>query len=164
MRLWPTTTMLSRETLADTEWGGATVPAGTQVLIPNTFLHRDRDRHEWADRFAPERWLERRGGRRLVVQPLQPRAAGLPGTALALLLGKAVLADVLRAGAVELRLALARPGQAAARTCSTSSRSACGSTERAPAQRPAIRVSDRARIGPRSLVIADGEPRVDGGR
>ena len=27
MRLWPTTTMLSRETLAETEWGGPTVPA-----------------------------------------------------------------------------------------------------------------------------------------
>ena len=57
MRLWPTTTMLSRETLADTEWGGPTVPAGTQVLIPNTFLHRDRDRHAWADEFAPHRWV-----------------------------------------------------------------------------------------------------------
>ena len=46
MRLWPTTTMLSRETLAETEWGGVAVPAGTQVLIPNMFLHRDRERHD----------------------------------------------------------------------------------------------------------------------
>ena len=58
---------------------GSTVPAGTQVLIPNTFLHRDRERHEYADRFAPERWVAGDGGRRLVVQPLQPRPAGLPG-------------------------------------------------------------------------------------
>ena len=79
MRLWPTTTMLSRETLAETEWGGVAVPAGTQVLIPNTFLHRDRERHEYADRFAPEGWVDGEAARRLVVQPLQPRAAGLPG-------------------------------------------------------------------------------------
>ena len=57
MRLWPTTTMLSRETVADTDWRGVDVPAGTQVLIPNTYLHRDRERLDYADRFAPERWI-----------------------------------------------------------------------------------------------------------
>ena len=59
MRLWPTTPMLSRETTTeDVEWGGETVPAGTQVLIVNTFGHRDRDRIDYADRFAPEEWIE----------------------------------------------------------------------------------------------------------
>ena len=58
MRLWPSTTMLSRVSLAPTEWHGAEVPEGTQLVISNTYLHRDRDRLEYADRFAPEQWTE----------------------------------------------------------------------------------------------------------
>ena len=58
MRLWPTTTTLTRETTAETEWDGETVPAGTQVVIVNTFNHRDTDRVPYADRFAPEEWIE----------------------------------------------------------------------------------------------------------
>jgi cytochrome P450 len=102
MRLWPTTTMLSRETLADTEWGGPTVPAGTQVLIPNTFLHRDRDRHPWADEFAPHRWVSGEAAGDWSFNHFSRGPQGCPGTALALLLGKAVLATVLRSGALEL--------------------------------------------------------------
>ena len=114
MRLWPTTTMLSRETLTETEWGGVAVAAGTQVLIPNLFLHRDRERHEWADRFAPGRWTSGEAARRLVVQPLQPRAAGLPG------IGNRPAARGRRAGDPAHRArgragrAHARPGEAAA--------------------------------------------------
>ena len=89
MRLWPTTTMLSRETLAETEWGGAAVPAGTQVLIPNTFLHRDRDRHAWADRFAPERWVSGEAAGDWSFNHFSRGPQGCPGTALALLLGNA---------------------------------------------------------------------------
>ena len=44
MRLWPTTPLLSRETLVELSWRGARVPAGTQILIVNTFHHRDRER------------------------------------------------------------------------------------------------------------------------
>ena len=102
MRLWPTTTMLSRETLADTEWGGPTVPAGTQVLIPNTFLHRDRDRHPWADEFAPHRWVSGEAAGDWSFNHFSRGPQGCPGTALALLLGKAMLATILRAGSVEL--------------------------------------------------------------
>ncbi len=102
MRLWPTTTMLSRETLADTEWGGAVVPAGTQVLIPNTFLHRDRDRHPWADHFSPERWVSGEAAGDWSFNHFSRGPQGCPGSALALLLGKAVLATVLRSSAVEL--------------------------------------------------------------
>jgi cytochrome P450 len=58
MRLWPTMPLLSRERLVDLTWNGATVPAGTQVLIFNTFHHRDRERIEYADRFAPEEWTD----------------------------------------------------------------------------------------------------------
>ena len=102
MRLWPTTPTLSRVTLADTEWGGATVPALTQVLIPNTFLHRDRDRHDYADRFAPQRWISGEAAGDWSFNHFSRGPQGCPGAALALLLGKAVLATVLRSSAVEL--------------------------------------------------------------
>ena len=64
----------------DIDWDGITVPAGTQLLIVNTFNHRDRERLDRSPiGSTPEAWLdgERRG--RLAVQPLQPRPAGLPG-------------------------------------------------------------------------------------
>jgi cytochrome P450 len=102
MRLWPTTTMLSRETLAETEWGGAVVPAGTQVLIPNTFLHRDRDRHPWADEFAPQRWVSGEAAGDWSFNHFSRGPQGCPGAALALLLGKTVLGTLLRSGGVEL--------------------------------------------------------------
>jgi cytochrome P450 len=102
MRLWPTTTMLSRETLAETEWGGVSVAPGTQVLIPNTFLHRDRDRHDYADRFAPERWVSGEAAGDWSFNHFSRGPQGCPGVALTLLLGKAVLATVLRGRELEL--------------------------------------------------------------
>jgi cytochrome P450 len=102
MRLWPTTPMLSRETLAETDWGGVTVPAGTQVLIPNTFLHRDRERHEFADRFAPERWVDGRAAGDWSFNHFSRGPQGCPGAALALALGKPVLAMLIDGRQIEL--------------------------------------------------------------
>jgi cytochrome P450 len=112
MRLWPTTTMLSRETIAETDWRGINVPAGTQVLIPTTFLHRDRERLEYADRFAPERWVSGEAASEWSFNHFSRGPQGCPGAALTLLIGKAVLATVLRERRVELlspRLDPARP-------------------------------------------------------
>ena len=105
MRLWPTTPMLSRETLAETDWRGTTVPAGTQILIVNTFLHRDRDRHEYADRFAPERWVEGDAAGDWSFNHFSRGPQGCPGAGLTLFVGKALLAALLRRD----RVALARP-------------------------------------------------------
>jgi cytochrome P450 len=102
MRLWPTTKMLARETLAETEWGGVEVPAGTQVLIPNTFLHRDRERHAWADRLAPERWLSGEAAGDWSFNHFSRGPQGCPGTAIARLLGTAMLSTLLRGNQVEL--------------------------------------------------------------
>jgi cytochrome P450 len=102
MRLWPTTKMLARVTLAETEWGGVVVPAGTQVLIPNTFLHRDRDRHEWADRLAPERWLNGDAAGDWSFNHFSRGPQGCPGTAIARLVGTAVLSTLLRGREIEL--------------------------------------------------------------
>ena len=103
MRLWPTTSMLARVTLADTDWRGTTVPAGTQVVIVNGFLHRDAERHPWADRFAPERWTEGDAGESWSFNHFSRGPQGCPGAGLALLLGGEALAQVLGDRTVELR-------------------------------------------------------------
>ena len=41
MRLWPTVPLLARETTEPTELAGAEIDEGTQVMILNTFNHRD---------------------------------------------------------------------------------------------------------------------------
>lgn len=95
MRLWPTTAMLSRETTAETEWGDQTVAAGTQVVIVNAFLHRDRDRLDHADRFSPEAWLdgEARGYPGFNHFSRGPQVC--PGTAIATGVGEEVLAELI---------------------------------------------------------------------
>jgi cytochrome P450 len=102
MRLYPTTPMLSRVTLGETDWGGETVASGTQVLIPNTFLHRDRERFEYADRFAPERWTEGDAPEQWSFNHFSRGPQVCPGIELATLLGTTVLASVLRQRSVEL--------------------------------------------------------------
>lgn len=58
MRLWPTTPLLIRRALEEDYIDGARVERGTQVLISNTFNHRDAETHPFADKLAPEIWLE----------------------------------------------------------------------------------------------------------
>jgi cytochrome P450 len=95
MRLWPTTPLLSRETLAELVWDGVRVPAGTQVMIPNTFHHRDRERVPYADRFAPEQWTQGDAGEQWKFNHLSHGPQGCPGANLAVLMGTAVLAELL---------------------------------------------------------------------
>jgi cytochrome P450 len=95
MRLWPTTPLLSRETLEETSWNGASVPAGTQILIYNTFNHRDRESHEFADRFAPEAWTEGDALEDWSFNHFSHGPQGCPGAGLALFIGKGVLATLL---------------------------------------------------------------------
>lgn len=95
MRLYPTTPLLSRETLVDVDWNGATVPRGTQVLISNTFNHRDPDRLSFADRFAPEEWLEGGAAEDWSFNHFSHGPQGCPGTWIALFVGKGLLAALL---------------------------------------------------------------------
>jgi hypothetical protein len=103
MRLWPTTPMLSREAVRESEWDGVSVPAGTQVMIVNAFNHRDREAVEFADDFSPEAWLSGEAAGDWTFNHFSHGPAGCPGTALALLVGQAMLATVLREREVELR-------------------------------------------------------------
>ena len=97
MRLWPTTPMLARETVRDVDWDGERVPAGTQVLIVNTLLHRDPERHDFADRFAPEAWTDGDAAGDWSFNHLSHGPQGCPGSALALLLGRTLIARLLAA-------------------------------------------------------------------
>jgi cytochrome P450 len=102
MRLWPTTPILAREAVRETDWRGVAVAKGTQLLFVNTYMHRDPDRHPFADRFAPEAWLD--GGARddWAFNHLSHGPQGCPGAGLALSLGTAALGSVLRGRSVEL--------------------------------------------------------------
>lgn len=98
MRLWPTTAMLSREAVHDVDWDGATIPAGKQVLIVNTFNHRDDDAVPFADRFDPDAWLSGDAADDWLFNHFSHGPQGCPGTTLALFVGKAMLAALLEPG------------------------------------------------------------------
>ena len=95
MRLYPTTPLLSRETLVELSWRGAVVPARTQILIVNAFLHRDRERLDYADRFAPEEWVEGDAADDWAFNHFSHGPQGCPGANLALLVASSALATVL---------------------------------------------------------------------
>ena len=98
MRLWPTTNMLSRVSLEPTDWHGETVPAGTQFLVLNHYAHRDRDRVPYADRLAPEEWIEGDAGDYEGFNHFSRGPQGCPGAAIALILGRTALSAVLERG------------------------------------------------------------------
>jgi cytochrome P450 len=88
------------------------VPVGTQVLIVNTFHHRDREVVEFADRFYPEAWTKGSAAEDWTFNQFSHGPQGCPGAWLALFLGKAMLAAVLqrrRPRLVEPTLDPARP-------------------------------------------------------
>ena len=95
MRLWPTTTMFGRETVGQTRLAGVPVPEGTQILLVNTFNHRNRKYVPDAEFFRPERWVD--GGPNYQFNHLSNGPQYCAGLYLVLLLGKAVLANVLAA-------------------------------------------------------------------
>ncbi|ALP53278.1 hypothetical protein Tel_08980 [Candidatus Tenderia electrophaga] len=104
MRLWPTTPTLVRETLQDDRLGGAPVAKGTQVLILNSFNHRDREQLDFADRFEPQRW-QQGDSINYRFNHLSNGAQVCAGKELALFMATAVLAKLLATH----RFALQRP-------------------------------------------------------
>ena len=102
MRLWPTTPMLSRETVDDVDWDGTTIPAGTQILLVNTFNHRDGTAHAFADHFAPEEWISGSAAEDWSFNHFSHGPQGCPGADLALFVGKAMVGTLLRERTVEL--------------------------------------------------------------
>ena len=111
MRLWPTTPMLSRETTRELDWDGVTVPAGTQILIVNTFNHRDASVHEFADSFAPDEWVSGEAASDWSFNHFSHGPQGCPGTGLATFVGKAFIATLLRDHDVHLLGQALEPGK-----------------------------------------------------
>jgi cytochrome P450 len=102
MRLWPTTPMLSRVAVRDVDWDGVTVREGTQVLIVNSFNHRDTEAVPFADRFDPDQWLSGDAAEDWQFNHFSHGPQGCPGTELALLVGKTMLGQLLRTRAPRL--------------------------------------------------------------
>jgi cytochrome P450 len=102
LRLWPTTPGVLRQTSEETTWATGTLPAGTSLVIFAPFFHRDDTRLPYADRFAPELWIEEAGTGRAGPAhdgwPLIPFSAGpvvCPGRELVLMTTSTVMAGLL---------------------------------------------------------------------
>jgi len=113
LRLWPTTPLVLRETTRETEWEAGVMPEGTGVIIFAPFFHRDDARLPFADRLAPEVWMEEpaAGG-----WPLIPFSGGpgiCPGRHVVLLVTSTMLAALLRRSS-DVRLAGPSPFRAGA--------------------------------------------------
>jgi cytochrome P450 len=100
MRLWPTTPLLARETTRETTLAGERLKPGTQVMMLNVFNHRDPDNVPDADRMQPGRWSD--GAHDYRFNHLSNGTQDCPGGPLVLLLGKAVLAQMLSRYALTL--------------------------------------------------------------
>jgi cytochrome P450 len=110
MRLWPTTAILARILTRDIDWNHVDVPAGTQVMIVNSFNHRDTARFAWADRLEPGIWLGR-AGPNWSFNFFSNGPQGCPGAQLAVQLGTAVLESILRDNDPVARGAKLDPGK-----------------------------------------------------
>jgi cytochrome P450 len=111
VRLWPAAAVLVRVTAAETEWYGETLPIGARVLIPVAAHHRAR-RLPHANRFAPGLWLDGSADADWQMNVFSRGGAQCAGRNLALLLGTASLAELLRQREFELlrpKLAPDRP-------------------------------------------------------
>jgi len=101
IRLWPAAPTLVRRTTAETEWQGTVVPSGTRVLIPAAVFHRRRTL-PYANRFAPEIWLDGSGDADTSLNLFSRGGAQCAGRNLALVLVTATLAELLRHAEFEL--------------------------------------------------------------
>jgi cytochrome P450 len=109
MRLWPTTPLLARETTREVTLAGERLGAETQVMILNTFNHRDPENVADADRLKPERWAG--GERDYRFNHLSNGSQDCPGGPMVLLLGKAVLARMLERFELKLEHPELEPGE-----------------------------------------------------
>ncbi|MPY81054.1 MAG: cytochrome P450 [Actinophytocola sp.] len=101
VRLWPTTPLLLRETTSTTEWDGTSLPAGTTLLIYTPFFHRDKRTLSYADRFAPDIWLDGTARENPALVPFSDGPAQCPGENLVLLVSSTLLARLLTARGFE---------------------------------------------------------------
>jgi cytochrome P450 len=89
MRLWPTTSMFGRRATAATTLGGVPIPAGTPLLVVNSFNHRDPASVPEPEAFVPSRPAGYR------FNQFSNGRQSCPGRDLAVFLAKAILAELL---------------------------------------------------------------------
>ncbi|WP_395852677.1 cytochrome P450 [Cystobacter fuscus] len=58
LRLLPAVRVFTRSPAAEMKFAGATLPAGTTIMISNQYLHRDPRHWSNPDSFEPTRWLD----------------------------------------------------------------------------------------------------------
>lgn len=102
LRLWPTTMIVHRQTTEATSWDGATMAEGTSLLLFAPYFHRDDRRLPFANRFAPEIWVDEPGGTKLPLIPFSAGPGECPGRHIVLLVGSALLAQILASTSFEL--------------------------------------------------------------
>ena len=61
LRLYPPVHVTNKAVVKDLVLGGATIPAGWEVLVPEYVLYRDPTYFERPDEFLPDRWAEDSG-------------------------------------------------------------------------------------------------------
>lgn len=103
VRLWPTTLVVLRDSTAPTTWGARRLPAGTGFAILSAHFHRDRDRLDIADAFAPEAWLDGRADADWGLVPFSGGPASCPGRNVVLLTAGRLLARLAEADLVHPR-------------------------------------------------------------
>jgi cytochrome P450 len=103
LRLWPTTPLLLRESTTATAWENGVMPAHTSIVIFTPFFHRDDQRLPYADRFAPELWMENPPAQGSALVPFSEGPAVCPGRNLVQLLSTAMLAEILENTEVRLK-------------------------------------------------------------
>src|SRR4051794_35545231 len=113
VRLWPPPPAILRDSPTETTWPSGTLPAGTGFLIYAPYFHRDDRMLEYADRFAPEVWLDERDHEDWPLIPFSEGPGVCPGQDLVLLTTSTFLACLLRSHELRLlgpdRLDPARP-------------------------------------------------------
>lgn len=102
IRLWPTSPLILRESSAVTTWQNGTVPPNTTFVIFTPFFHRDDERLPYADRFAPDLWMDGQTAQSSPLIPFSEGPAICPGRYLVLLLSTAMLSALLHYSDVQL--------------------------------------------------------------
>jgi cytochrome P450 len=101
MRLWPTTPFIAREALGEEVIEGSSILPKTQVLILNTFNHRDGEASVTANTFYPAQWFNQPPT--LPFNHLSGGPQACAGKDLALFISKAVLVAMLQKGRYTLK-------------------------------------------------------------
>ncbi|MET8774579.1 cytochrome P450 [Nocardia sp. NPDC050713] len=107
VRLWPTTPVILRDITEDTQWRtGAdrfTIEGGAALMIVVPAFHRDTELLPFADRFAPDLWLEGLAEQYPQLVPFSAGPAVCPGRNLVLFTTSTLLAHLVDAADYRLR-------------------------------------------------------------